>query len=145
MVTMKLVQHFMREISWHVFIHNSSLFVQDVCGCVTVNPERLCKGMSGGCYARLELRPPSEDLPQQPVVAAAVYRVWYYCHEELASLHDPAFVLELRAVAGSQAMKSILVTKYSQSETIFVESFVSTAPRWRIWMKALLQVAHNGC
>lgn len=61
----------------HVLVVPSDIrnFVKDVCGCVTVNPERLCKGMSGGCFARLELRPPSEDLPQQPVVAAAVYRV----------------------------------------------------------------------
>uniref|UniRef100_A0A6A7FX89 DNA polymerase alpha subunit B n=2 Tax=Hirondellea gigas TaxID=1518452 RepID=A0A6A7FX89_9CRUS len=50
-------------------------FVKEVHGCVTVNTERLCKGMSGGCYARVELRPPTEQQPDRPDVVAAVYRI----------------------------------------------------------------------
>ncbi|XP_018015370.1 DNA polymerase alpha subunit B isoform X2 [Hyalella azteca] len=61
----------------HILVVPSDLrnFVKNVFDCVVVNPERLCKGKSGGCYARLEIIPPSENNASVPEVEAAVYRV----------------------------------------------------------------------
>ncbi|KAF2355617.1 DNA polymerase alpha/epsilon subunit B [Trinorchestia longiramus] len=61
----------------HVLILPSDIrnFIKNVSDCVAVNPERLCKGKSGGCYARLELLPPVGDDPCEPCIVGAVIRV----------------------------------------------------------------------
>merc|ERR1719376_128272 len=45
-------------------------FAKDVGGTVAVNPERLAKGVGGGSYARVEVRPPAQEAGAPELLAA---------------------------------------------------------------------------
>ncbi|KAL1460789.1 hypothetical protein WDU94_012738 [Cyamophila willieti] len=48
----------------HIMILPSDLryFVKDLCGCVVINPERLSKGMVGGSFAKIEVKPVENNM-----------------------------------------------------------------------------------
>ncbi|KAG0693510.1 DNA polymerase alpha subunit B [Chionoecetes opilio] len=61
----------------HLFILPSGLryFVKEVEGCVMVNPEHLAKGLTGGTYARIELRPPASGTGMTGAINADILKV----------------------------------------------------------------------